>query len=390
MKNAVKLLTLLLAAGGVAGAFACTAVVVGKKASATGRVIVAHNEDNGGNVFVRHALVPARDYRPGDVMAQEPECAKLPQGTHSYGYFWSEVKCRDKRPPAGDMMCNENGVIVFSNNGGWQREWLGEKGTLPDEGECSRLDEGGVGHNLRRAVAERARTAREGVAIATNLVSRYGYTQASRIFTIADKDEAWVVEVIKGRRYVARRCPDDAVLVHPNCLSVREIRSDDIVSANIEPKRTGFDFTKAYQGPRTWRSPYNRYRWKHLYDAVCGTDLPFDDYPFSVVPKRPVTVEMIQAGLRSHYEGTPDAVRNPHGGIAKDRPVPLCRQTTVESFVCAFGATPAETELAVATGRPCETPYVICRPFAGQLVPDCVCGEEAVARLDGHCRPDGK
>ena len=389
MKRAGMALAVVLAAGGIGQAVACTAVIVGKKASGTGRVIVAHNEDNGGNVFVRHALVPARNYRPGDVMEQEPECAKLPQPGRSCSYFWSEVKCRDKRPPAGDMMLNEHGVIVFSNNGGWQKEWLGEKGTLPDEGEYSKLSEGGVGHNLRRAVAERARTAREGVAIATNLVARYGYTQASRIFTIADKDEAWVVEVIRGRRYVARRCPDDAVLVHPNCLSIREIRPDDIVSANIEPKRAGFDFTAAYQGPRTWKSPYNLYRWKHLYDAVCGTDLPLDDYPFSVVPKRPVTVEMIQAGLRSHYEGTPDAVSRPHGGIAKDRPVPLCRQTTVESFVCAFGATPAETDLAVATGRPCETPYLTCRPFGGLSLPGCVSGGEAISRLNDHSRPLG-
>lgn len=379
--------TLLVAA---VGAEACTAVIVGRKASATGRVIVGHNEDNVGELFVRHALVPVREYAPGDVMRQESECAALPQPARSCAYFWSEVKRPNGKRLAGDMMLNEHGVIVFSNNGGWQKEWLGRKGALPDEGAYSTLTEGGVGHNLRRAVAERARTAREGVAIVTNLVTRYGYTQPSRIFTIADKDEAWVVEVIKGRRFVARRCPDDAVVVHPNCLSIREIRPGDVVSGNIEPKRADFDFTRTYQGPRDWTSPYNSYRWRHLYRLTCGVDLPGGEYPFSVVPSAPVTVEIVRKGLSSHYEGTPDEVKSPHGAIAKDRPVPLCRQSTVESVVCAFGEEPGKTVLHAATGRPCETPYGEYRPFAGVLPPDTVRGAEAIRRLDTHSQPEAK
>ena len=39
---------------------ACTAIVVGKKASATGHVLIGHNEDGTG-MFMRHAMLP-----PGD------------------------------------------------------------------------------------------------------------------------------------------------------------------------------------------------------------------------------------------------------------------------------------------------------------------------------------
>ena len=40
---------------------ACTAILVGKKASETGRVIVAHNEDNRAGTFMRYAFLPKRE-----------------------------------------------------------------------------------------------------------------------------------------------------------------------------------------------------------------------------------------------------------------------------------------------------------------------------------------
>ena len=44
------------------GVYACTTFVVGRKASATGRVIVGHNEDDKGELSVRHGYVPARNW----------------------------------------------------------------------------------------------------------------------------------------------------------------------------------------------------------------------------------------------------------------------------------------------------------------------------------------
>ena len=47
---------------GIHPADACTTFVVGRKASATGRVIVGHNEDDKGELSVRHGYVPARNW----------------------------------------------------------------------------------------------------------------------------------------------------------------------------------------------------------------------------------------------------------------------------------------------------------------------------------------
>ena len=81
---------------------ACTAIVVGKKASATGHVLIGHNEDVS-NAFMRHAMLPRQD---GKASA-----------------FWSEAKLRDGGDKVAACFYNEHGVFVVSNNGGVMREW---------------------------------------------------------------------------------------------------------------------------------------------------------------------------------------------------------------------------------------------------------------------------
>ena len=362
---------LALAALASGEAAACSAVIVGKKASSTGYVIVAHNNDGPSTIRMRRAVVPARD-------------GKL-------GFFWGECKEPKGGITPGDTMLNERGVIVISNNGGFMNEWCGRQGTLPDEGCYSGLAGDGIGFELRRTIAERARSAREGVILATNLLATSGYVQSSRVFAIADKDEAWILEVIKGRRFVARRCPDDAAVAYPNCLTIGRLEPGDIVSANIEAQRDRFDFAATYQGPRTWRSPYNRLRMKHLYRIVCGREPDLSGpYPFSMKPTRPVTPTIVRQALSSHYEGTEDAL-GPHPAKADETaersPATICRSSTLESLVCAFAAKTNDIALALTTGRPCEKPYACYRPLGGVLPVNASTGDMAAKRLDERGAP---
>ena len=365
-------------------ATACDGFVVGRKASATGRVIVSHNEDNILKHVVRHALIPA-----GAPLFDEPGHVNIPQVADTYACFWSEVKSDDGDPRPGDLFYNEKGVMVYSNNGGVYEEWDGKRYALPAEGYSSQCVGGGLGINLRFAVAQRARTAAEGVSIMTNLVMTYGYAPLSRIFTIADKDEAWLVQVVHGRRYVARRCPDDEVAAYPNCLTIGRIRPGDICSPDIEVKRDTFDFAAAYQGHRTWKSPFNLHRGLDLYRISAGLDVRMDgDYPFSLKPAHKVSTDDIKRGLRSHYEGMPYEVKPKHPAKGPMVLEPICRRSTLESMVCAFGETPSETVVQLATGRPCETPYIAFRPFGGELPHSVATGAEAVARIGRHFKAE--
>ena len=370
MKTRVAVCAAAVAA--VAAAFydasACTAILVGRKASATGRVIVSHNEDHHDGCFMRYAYLPRR---PGAAAA-----------------FWSEVKAKEGKQPIAHAFFNEHGVVVFSNNGGVVPEWAGKTYELPDEGECSSLTGGGIGYRLRCDMIEVARTAREGVDVMTNLVTRFGYTEPSRLFTIADKDEIWVVEVLKGRRFVARRCPDDEVVAFPNCLTVNRLRKGDIASANIVARGPDFDFIDFYQGPRNWKSHYNLHRWQGAYKIAAGVDVePGAEYPFSVKPSHKVSADDIKRALSSHYEGTPWEIRPRHPENNHYDFQPICRATTLESMVIEMGDVPSKSVVHLVAGRPCEKPYVKFKPHAGELPPGAATGEKALRRLSRHALP---
>ena len=57
---------------------ACSTVVVGKDVSATGQIIVGHNEDNDLRIVTSQYWVPAADHKAGETITYEPTAAKIP------------------------------------------------------------------------------------------------------------------------------------------------------------------------------------------------------------------------------------------------------------------------------------------------------------------------
>ena len=312
----------------------------------------------------------------------------LPRREGKAAAFWSEAKVVRGGGRVAACFYNEYGVFVVSNNGGVMSEWDGECFSLPDEGRFSTLSEGGIGYHLRIRMIEQAHSAREGVKIMVDLVDRFGYRELSRNFLVADADEAWIVEVLQGRRYVARRVPDDEVAVYPNCLVFNRLKEGDIASENMRAKGPEFDVISFYQGPRTWKSPYNFHRWHELYRLAAGVEVdPGGEYPFSVRPAHLVSPADIKRGLTSHYEGRPFEVKKRHPRKSPKVVEPLCRHTTVQSLVCELNPDPSKTVFHLTVGRPCEVPYGVYRPFGGELPADTVYGEEAIERLANFDRP---
>ena len=341
---------------------ACTTLLVGKKASASGRVIVAHNEDDGFILDVRHGRVPARDWPAGSVLPAEPGRAAVPQAPHTLAFYWSEVKSCSGGPSNADAFYNEKGVFVVSNGAGATR---GDADTS--------LVEGGIEYNLRRVVAERATSARHAVELITNLVSRYGYAPAGRMYSVADKDEAWSVQIAKGRnRFVARRVPDDEVAVVPNCFTVP-------------------GFAEAEQSPDRWRSPRDIYRWKYALLYLCGGVWTDDRYVFSAKPKSKVSVADLEHVLSTHYEDSEELIAVPEYKINEAKAhrgdvVTICTANTVESSVCEFAEEVRETVIHVARGQGCCHPYEPIKPFGDDWPQGFACGIDAEWRLANHLR----
>ena len=351
----------------------CFVVVVGKKASATGGIYVGHNEDNAGSLCMPHYYVPEGSHVLGELISFEEGAARIPQVEKTYGYFWAETLRPWPGESFGDSFVNEKGVCIVSNSCCRSRE---------DDPE---ITDGGIGYGLRRLVAERAQNACHALALAVELVDRYGYLGSGRSYVFADADEAWVFQVVNGKNYAAQRVPDREVAVNANHYSIHRINFEDtdnfivspnLVSRAIEKKwytpaikgdYSDFDFALSYQHSDYYRAPLNVPRHAQALLMVAGERLADgEEIPFSVKPETKVTIPMLKEALSSHgtpiagFEGSPHAIR---GGIGSNGNNPqqhttICNDATKESLVVQLRKDPDFTTIWSTQGNPCTNAYV--------------------------------
>jgi dipeptidase len=308
----------------------CFSIVVGKKVSADGYVIVAHNEDDGAPQIVNHHKVARQKHAPGEKVILL-NGGQLEQAEQTWAYIWSEMPGMHY----SDSYINEWGVTVTSDN-------------CPSREDRPAITDGGIGFMLRRLVAQRARTAREGVLLAGKLVERFGYVDSGRTYVICDPEEGWLFCVVNGKHWLAQRVDDDEVAMVANTYTIRRVdlsdkdhflASDDIIEYAktrgwYDPKEDGpFDFAAAYSNPQSATNPSNLGRQCSGLRYVSAKPVLADrSLPFSVVPRGKVDVVQIMTVLRHDFRGTTTQLSLPGGDPYKDS-WPICGGGTQTSFV---------------------------------------------------------
>ena len=344
---------------------ACETIIVGKNISATGEVLLGHNEDNGGRLVMLQYKVPRMKHQSGEIITLENGKAQIPQAEETWAYTWSETRSPSPGESFSDFFINEWGVAIASDS------------CLASKEDQPQLKDGGIGYGIRRLVAERAKTAREGVKIAAELLNTYGYSASGRSYQIVDKNEGWMLQIVNGKHFVAERIADDAVAVISNHYTIRAvdlndtdnfIASPDLITYAIdrgwyrpavENDYSDFDFAKAYQRADKYNIPFNVLRHKHGLDIILGANTNFAELPFAVKPDKKTSINDVKNVLRSHYEGTSDYLTNgyqtsPH--FTNNRVI--CTALTQESIVVQFRENPDFTVIWHASGRPCINAYV--------------------------------
>ncbi len=360
----VLVLVVLLSSLTAARAWACYAIIVGRKASGDGSVLVAHNEQNGGRRILNFRRVPRLKHPAGSIVKLH-HGGSLEQVPETWSFFWSE----NPGLSFSDAYLNEWGVAVVSDGCRTRED---DYETLVGRRE---IRDGGIGYMLRRLIAERAKTAREGVELAGRLVERFGYVDSGRTYVVADPREAWLFSVVRGRRWVARRVPDDAVVVLPNIHIIGRVNLDDPANFLISPdlidyavKRGWFDpadgkpfnFRKAYRKNRD--DPADPRRWQGRRQVAGSNERwpPDCPPPFSILPKRQVTAFRLMQILR--FTGEPGTLSTPS---TQEGAVFQLRADLPPAIGCIYWRTTAEPATSVFTPwylGVTETPECYYRP----------------------------
>lgn len=293
----------------------CYTIIVGREASASGAVLMAHNEDDHGEQLVNWYKVPAQEYpEPATITLKNGAIVQLPDATHAY--LWLEMPGMD----FADSYMNAYGVTIASN-------------ACRSREQRSDLEQGGIGYGLRRLMILQARTAREAVQIGARLIATYGYYSSGRTYCIADPQEAWMLAVVRGKHWVAQRVPDNKVAVIPNFYTITDIDLDDTLnflgSSDIidyarqkkwyHPYQDGqFSFRKAYSDISTRKDIDNKARaWRGINLLSEGKYSLDDPLPFAFEPDRKIAFADLARVLRDHYAGTQFEMmledgKNPH------------------------------------------------------------------------------
>ncbi len=309
--------------------YPCTNILITKGASVDGSVMITYSADSF-ELYGYLAHYPPSIY---------------PAGTMRKVYDWDSGKYLMDIKEAertynviGNI--NEFQVVIAETTFGGRDELKSEKG----------IDYG----SLMYIALQRSRTAREAIKIMTDLVQEYGYSSRGESFSIADKNEVWIMEMIgkgeeKGAVWVAIKIPDGYISAHANQSRITKIPFHDRGNVLFSPdvisfaKKMGyfsgndeeFSFADAYDpltfkkirvaDARVW-SIFNRVNkdMKKYLSYIQGEKV--ERMPLYIKPDKKLSLKDVFELMRDHFEGTELDISSDTGaGIYKSpyRPRPL-------------------------------------------------------------------
>ena len=306
-----KLFTTLMLALAVAvmPALACTNFIITRGASTDGSVMVTYAADSHQLYGALYKHNPAKKFQPL-MSVYEWDTGK---------YLGDIAQAQTTYSTVGNM--NEHSLIITETTFGGRGELRNPEGLI-DYG------------SLIYITLQRAKTAREAIDIIVELTSTYGYYSSGESFSIADQNEAWIMELIgkgpgkKGIVWVARRIPDGYVSAHANqarittfpwddpenCLYAKDVAEVARKFGWFEGEDKDFSFSEAYAPADFGALRGCEARVWAFFRTVADDMDQYEDYamghnkenrmPLWVKPSKKVSPKVLMDCMRDHYEGT--------------------------------------------------------------------------------------
>ncbi len=304
---------------------ACSNIIITRGASADGSCMVSYAADSH-QLFGELYFTPAGKFKAGSMLNIRDWDSQKPLGAiEQVERTWQTV---------GNM--NSRQLIIAETTWGGREEQVDENGIM-DYG------------SLIYVTLQRASTAREAIRTIVELANRYGYPSEGETFSIADTEEAWIMDLVgkgsdnKGIVWVARRIPDGYICAHANQARITRfplndpencLYAPDVISFAREKgwfsgEDAEFSFRDAYNpldfsgaracDARAWSAFNILCDGQFTYtengaevtrpasdwlDYAMGYDLK-GEMPLFVKPSRKITMKNVADAMRDHFEGTP-------------------------------------------------------------------------------------
>jgi len=313
---------------------ACTNFLITKGASADGSTMITYSADS-------HVLYgelyfwPAADYPDGamlDVVEWDTgkPMGKIPQIRHTFSVV-------------GNM--NEHQVSIGETTYGGREELATQPGAIMDYGSLIYIG------------LQRATSARDAIRIIADLMDKYGYASSGESFSISDKNEVWIMEIIgkgegqKGAVWVALLVPDGYICGHANqaritifpyqkenkwddetatCYNAPDVISFARTRGWFDGKDSDFSFSDTYAPVGFGGARFCEARVYAMFNRVNPDMDQYEDYargeiehgangyatnrmPLWIKPDHKVTVKEVMELMRDHYEGTSMDMTNDFG-----------------------------------------------------------------------------
>ncbi|HQH41372.1 MAG TPA: C69 family dipeptidase [Bacteroidales bacterium] len=316
---------------------ACTNFLITKGATRDNTNMISYSADS-------HVLYGELYYWPE---------ADYPENTWLEVYEWDTGKHLGRIPQVrhtykvvGNM--NEHQLAIGETTFGGRPEIVQDTTAILDYG------------SLIYIALQRAKTAREAIQVMTSLANQYGYYSSGESFSIADKNEVWIMEMIgkgikmvpegkgknkrmvnayKGAVWVALRIPDGYISGHANharittfplndpenCLYAPDVISYARERGFYDGSEENFSFSDVYapvdfEGARfcearVW-SGFNKVKagMDEYLDYITGKNLSHR-MPLWIKPDKKLSLGDVFALMRDYYQNTPlDMTKDPGAG----------------------------------------------------------------------------
>jgi len=318
--------------------YACTNLIVTKGATVDGSVIVSDVADS----QVRYGVL---EYKLSGSHKKGEMRPIIQWGSDSKGSYRTNGYIPEA-PYTYNVMSNMNEYQVVIGETTYDGDYKAFEDTT------AIVDYG----SMMNIALQRAKTAREAIAVMVEITDKYGYASTGETLSVADANEAWVMDIMprkpkydtngvntnKGMVYVAIRIPDGCICAHANCARIDQFPLNDpencLYSKDVidQAREMGwyegpdeqFSFRDAYCpvtslsivracDMRVW-SFFRKWGVEDMdqyMDYVTGENINHH-LPLYVKAKAKLSVHDVAEMMRDHYEGTPFDMRK---GVAAGR-----------------------------------------------------------------------